>query len=78
MLVSALPENPIQRGMIQAVKKCKCSLVSTCSSGVTTCPKHRCSGPKTKPLEVPFVKKVMPRERFDKLTQYLHVNDILE
>ena len=26
-------------------------------------------------LDIPFVKRVMPRERFDKLTQYLHVNN---
>ena len=26
-------------------------------------------------LGVPFVQKVMPRDRFDKLTQYLHIND---
>ena len=26
-------------------------------------------------LGVPYVQKVMPRDRFDKLTQYLHIND---
>jgi len=26
-------------------------------------------------LGVPYVQKVMPRDRFDKLTRYLHIND---
>ena len=64
----------ITRGMIQTTKKWMRSLVSTCSSGITSFPMLICSGRKMRPLAF-LRKKVMPRDSFNKLCQYLHLNN---
>ena len=48
-----IARKPDQSGKTQAVKKCKHSLASMCCSGITTFPRHLCTGPKTKPLGLP-------------------------
>ena len=43
--------------------------------GITRLPDTRLYWSKDATLGVPYAQKVMPRDRFDKLTQYLHIND---